>query len=65
MSKMGWLHHLVEIAHYTDNKKELEEYLGELNFKDKSLAAREFLTAYAELIPKETANDRSTDKNSG
>ena len=50
MGKMGWLHHLVQIAHTNEEeKKELEEYLADCNFKNPKLAAREFLTAYAEL----------------
>tara|TARA_B100000470_G_scaffold129336_1_gene100064 strand:+ start:2341 stop:2571 length:231 start_codon:yes stop_codon:yes gene_type:complete len=75
MGKMGWLHHLVQIAHTNEEeKKELEEYLADCNFKNPKLAAREFLTAYAELeenaakvgiTAKKGENyDRGIDKNS-
>ena len=44
MSKMGWLHHLVQITHHDKNeRKELEEFLGgDFNFKIPRLAADEF-----------------------
>ena len=51
MSKMGWLHHLVQIAHH-DNEmglKELTEHLGGIGFKNPTRAAEEFIIAYAEL----------------
>jgi len=75
MSKMGWLHHLVQITHHDKNeRKELEEFLGgDCNFKNPRLAADEFLKAYADLEkkaskvgikPKEKSNGRSNDKNS-
>ena len=51
MGKMGWLHHLVQIAHTDEEeKKELEKYLGEdCNFRNPKLAADQFLKAYADL----------------
>ena len=50
MSKMGWLHHLVQIAHHNEEEvKELEGHLGELGFKNPTFAAKEFMKAYAEL----------------
>tara|TARA_R110002020_G_scaffold166815_2_gene354950 strand:- start:33 stop:230 length:198 start_codon:yes stop_codon:yes gene_type:complete len=51
MSKMGWLHHLVQITHNNkEERKELEQYLGEsCNFANPKLAADEFLKAYADL----------------
>ena len=50
MSKMGWLHHLVKIAHHSEDEiEELEGHLGELGFKNPTFAAKEFMKAYAEL----------------
>ena len=50
MSKMGWLHHLVQIAHHNEEEvEELEGHLGELGFKNPTFAAKEFMKAYAEL----------------
>ena len=55
MSKMGWLHHLVQIAHHNKEEiEELEEYLAGCKFKNPKFAAEQFLTAYAEL--EENAN---------
>ena len=54
MSKMGWLHHLVQITHQNkDERKHLEQYLGEdCNFANPKLAADEFLKAFADLEEK-------------
>lgn len=49
MGKMSWLHHLVQQAHTTGQKKELEEHLGDLKFRNPRTAANHFLTAFAEL----------------
>jgi len=50
MSKMGWLHHLVEIAHHNDEEiDELKGHLGDLGFKNPKLAADQFLKAIADI----------------
>lgn len=50
MSKMGWLHHLVEIAHHNDEEiDELKGHLGDLGFKNPKLAADQFLKAFADI----------------
>tara|TARA_R100001244_G_scaffold72036_1_gene58254 strand:+ start:208 stop:408 length:201 start_codon:yes stop_codon:yes gene_type:complete len=55
MSKMGWLHFLIEEADATNNQEELEKFLKEKGFKNTKIAAREFLKAYTELRDKAKA----------
>ena len=55
MSKIGWLHHLVQIAHYDKNKEnmeELEDYLSECKFSKPKFAAEQFLTAFKDIEDK-------------
>ena len=60
---MGWLHHLVKIAHHSEDEiEELEGHLGELGFKNPTFAAKEFMKAYAEL--EETAEPNNPDDGS-
>ena len=45
MGQMSWLAYLVD----TQNKKELEKFLGDKGFKNPKLAAKEFLKAGDEI----------------
>lgn len=50
MSKMGWLHHLVQKASQNrENQKELEEFLAGRKFGKPKFAAEQFIKAYEEL----------------
>ena len=51
MGQMSWLAYLVD----TQNKEELEKFLGDKGFKNPKFAAKEFLKAGAEL--KQADND--------
>lgn len=48
MSKMGWLHYLVENASRTEDDTELLKHLIGLGFKNPKIASREFTKAYKE-----------------
>ena len=55
MSKMGWLHFLIQEADATNNQEALEKFLKEKGFKNTKIAAREFLKAYTDLRDKAEA----------
>ena len=52
MSKMGWLHYLVQQASQLKNDEELKKHLKDLGFKNPNIASREFIKAYEDLEPK-------------
>jgi len=60
MGQMGWIAHLCA----TQDRKELEEFLGEKGFKDPKFAANEFLKAEKELREEKTKKDNKM-KSSG
>ena len=49
MSKMGWLHYLVQQASHLKNDEELKKHLKDLGFKNPNIASREFIKAYEDL----------------
>ena len=49
MSKMGWLHYLVQQASQSKNDEELKKHLKTLGFKNPNIASREFIKAYEDL----------------
>ena len=56
MSKMGWLHYLVqEASRDNKNQKELEEFLAGSKFRNPKFAAKEFIKAYEDLEEKAAA----------
>ena len=52
MSKMGWLHYLVQQASQLKNDEELKKHLKDLGFKNPNIASREFIKAYEDLEEK-------------
>ena len=52
MSKMGWLHYLVQQASQSKNDEELKKHLKTLGFKNPNIASREFIKAYEDLEEK-------------
>ena len=52
MSKMGWLHYLVQQASQLKDDKELKKHLKDLGFKNPNIASREFIKAYKDLEQK-------------
>ena len=52
MSKMGWLHYLVQQASQLKNDEELKKHLKDLGFKSPNIASREFIKAYEDLEQK-------------
>ena len=52
MSKMGWLHYLVQQASQLKDDEELKKHLKDLGFKNPNIASREFIKAYEDLEQK-------------
>ena len=50
MSKMGWLHYLVQQASQLEDDKELKKYLKDLGFKNPNIASREFIKENAKFV---------------
>ena len=49
MSKMGWLHYLVQQASQLKSDEELKKHLKDLGFKNPNIASREFIKAYEDI----------------